>query len=66
MRASVSIAVNCIDADKAIHIVSNKHPDYDREETLYKASRLVDKPYRCTTFESLSSEHCADCPNKGR
>ena len=65
-RASVSIAVNCIDADKAIHIVSNKHPDYDREETLYKASRLVDKPYRCTTFESLSSEHCADCPNKGK
>ena len=65
-RAAISIAANCVDSDKAIHIVSNKHSEYDAEETLYKASRLLDKPYRCSTFESIAPEYCADCPNKGK
>ena len=65
-RAAISIAANCVDSDKAIHIVSNKHSEYNAEETLYKASRLLDKPYRCSTFESIAPEHCADCPNKGK
>ena len=65
-RAVVSIAVNCIDEDKAIHVVSNKHPDYDPEETIDKANRLLERPYKCATFENLSPEHCVDCPNKGK
>tara|TARA_R110000803_G_scaffold1016_1_gene3382 strand:- start:17 stop:2824 length:2808 start_codon:yes stop_codon:yes gene_type:complete len=65
-RAAVSIAVNCVDSDKAIHVISNKHSGYTPEETIKKANGLGDKPYRCSTFESIAPEHCVDCPNKGK
>tara|TARA_R110001606_G_scaffold19224_1_gene70910 strand:- start:157 stop:2958 length:2802 start_codon:yes stop_codon:yes gene_type:complete len=65
-RAVISIAANCIDADTAIHLVSNKHSGYTPAETTEKASKLADKPYRCATFESIAPEHCTDCPNKGK
>ena len=65
-RAAISIAANCIDADTAIHLVSDKYSNYTPEETTAKANGVIDKPYKCSTFESLSPSHCAECSHKGR
>lgn len=65
-RAGLSIARNCVDWDVAIHAVSRDHPGYDFETTLRKCEDLVDKPYRCDTFESLRPGGCKHCPNKGK
>lgn len=65
-RAGLSIAVNCEDADVSIHKLSNQYSGYDPAETLDKAKRLIDKPYKCETFESLNPKGCENCPLKGK
>ena len=65
-RAGLSIAVNCEDGDLSIHKISNQHSEYDPQETYNKAMALRDKPYKCTTFASINSTPCQDCPNKGK
>ena len=48
-RAVLSVAHVCDDRDKAIHIVSRKHPKYDAAETEEKAARTVG-PLSCAEF----------------
>lgn len=62
-RAGLSIAERCVDRDKAIHLLSNKHPDYTPEETENKASRTAG-PYLCETFKELRPAGCEGCPHK--
>jgi len=64
-RAGLSIAVNCVDGDKAVHIISRRHPDYDPADTEKKA-KLTAGPYHCSTFDSLNPGACAKCPNYGK
>ena len=64
-RASLSIAAFCEEADKAIHLISNKHPQYDPEETEEKAS-TIKGPYQCDTFERYNPGKCNGCTHKGR
>lgn len=64
-RAGLSIAVNCIDGDKAIHIISKRHPDYDAGATESKAKSTAG-PYHCATFDGINPGLCANCPNNGK
>jgi hypothetical protein len=63
-RAALSVANYCIDRDKAIHLISRKHPDYDAAYTNKKASETKG-PYTCASFEKLNPGGCEGCPNKG-
>lgn len=65
-RAGLSIAINCVDGDKAIHNISRKHPEYSEEDTVRKAERLIDMPYRCTKFDEFNPDVCANCPLFGK
>jgi energy-coupling factor transporter ATP-binding protein EcfA2 len=62
-RAGLSIAERCVDRDKAIHVMSNKHPDYDFNNTEAKAS-ATKGPYTCETFKTLNPTDCLGCPHK--
>lgn len=64
-RAGLSIAKFCEDADKAMHIISNKHPDYDEDVTIAKAGSIP-KPILCSTFNDLNPDICVNCPNNGK
>jgi len=65
-RAVLSIAANCKDSDVAIHAVSDKHPEYDPQETEEKAVDLINKPYRCDTIDGINSNVCDDCSHFGK
>ena len=62
-RAGLAIAWACEDADKAIHLMSNKHPDYDPDETIEKAS-LTLGPYTCDTIREIDPDLCEGCTQK--
>ena len=64
-RAGLSITKHCVDAEKASHIISNKHPDYTREETSRKME-AIKGPYLCSTFDEYSPDICTSCPNWGK
>lgn len=65
-RAGLSIARNCVDWDIAIHAISSEDERYDFEATVRKSEDLIDKPYRCETFETLRPGGCKGCPHKGK
>ena len=64
-RAVLSVAQVCDDRDKAIHLISKHHPEYDYTETEKKA-HATKGPYRCETFESIDASKCEDCIHRGR
>jgi len=64
-RAALSIASQCADRDKAIHIISKDHPDYDPDETERKANQTKG-PYHCTSFSEIDPSLCENCPNRGK
>jgi hypothetical protein len=61
-RGGLSIAQACLDRDKAIHAISNKHPSYSAEETDRKANETKG-PYTCATFKKLNPSLCEGCPH---
>lgn len=65
-RAGLSVARNCIDWKTSIHVMSDQHPNYSYDLTEEKATDLVDKPYLCSTFESIRPEGCEGCPFNGK
>lgn len=68
-RAGLSIAEHCDDAEKAIHKISEKHPDYDPRETEKKAAETRGNnkgPYHCVTFEKFNPSGCEGCPHKDK
>ena len=62
-RAVLSIAAYCVDRDKAIHIISDRHPEYSREKTERKASETKG-PYTCLKFRELNPDGCEGCGHK--
>lgn len=64
-RGGLSIAKFCVDADKAAHRISSKHPNYDPDETAKKLDQIKG-PYTCETFDKLNPGVCDSCPNKGK
>lgn len=61
-RGGLSIAQACVDRDKAIHAISNKHPAYSAYETDRKANETKG-PYTCATFKKLNPSGCEGCPH---
>ena len=61
-RGGLSIAQQCVDRDKAIHTLSNKHPDYSASATERKANETKG-PYTCATFKKLNPTPCQGCPH---
>jgi hypothetical protein len=64
-RAGLSIAKFCEDSDKAMYVMSHKHPEYDEDVTIAKAA-VIPKPILCKTFDELNPGICANCPNNGK
>lgn len=64
-RAGLSIAAHCVDKEKAIHLISNKHPQYEPEETEAKANRIKG-PYLCTKFNEYNPGVCEECQHWGK
>ena len=62
-RAGLSIAQHCSDAEKAIHVISKNHPDYNKQITIKKAGETKG-PYTCATFKKLNPSTCEGCPQK--
>lgn len=62
-RAALSIATRCTDREKAIHVISNRHPDYNPEQAQRKAD-ATKGPYTCETYKKLNPAGCENCPNK--
>jgi len=59
-RAALSIAHVCIDREKAIHVLSCKHPGYSADSTEKKAQQ-TNGPYTCATYKKLNPDACKDC-----
>ena len=64
-RAALSIAKFCADGGKAIHKISDKHPDYSHDATEEKAS-LIKGPYLCERFDEYKPGVCPTCPHWGK
>jgi hypothetical protein len=52
--AALSIAWHCVDRDEAIHLLSEDHPEYDREKTDLKAKQTDGKPQSCAQFNNIN------------
>ena len=61
--SALTVANQCVDRDKAIHMLSNQHPDYDYHATERKASQggAESGPHRCVTFEKVNPGGCKGC-----
>jgi len=64
-RAGLSIAQHCVDREKAIHFISNKHPDYDAVATEKKAASTKG-PYTCETFDDFAPGICDNCQHHNK
>jgi hypothetical protein len=62
---ALSIAQHCVDRDTAIHMMSEKYPEYCPDDTEQKASNTK-YPNSCATFEKNNPGGCDGCPWKGR
>lgn len=64
-RAALSIAKFCVDGGKAIHKISEKHPNYTPEDTEAKAD-LIKGPYLCERFNEYRAGVCTECQHWGK
>jgi hypothetical protein len=64
-RAGLSVAWACEDRDTAIHKISERHHEYDFQETIRKAMD-TGGPQKCVTFEKWNPSGCEGCPHKGK
>jgi len=62
---ALSIAKHCSDRDKAIHKLSEGHPDYDYEIVEKKANHIKG-PHSCDDFEKNNPGGCEGCKHKGK
>ena len=69
-RASLSIPQFCTDRDEFIHVVSEGHPDYNRDTT-EEVANGIKGPFRCETIRGYMAESgrasvCDECPHWGK
>lgn len=64
-RAGLSVAKFCADGGKAIHRISNKHPEYSADVTEQKAS-FIKGPYLCARFDEYRPGVCPECKHWGK
>lgn len=64
--AALQLLRHCTDGQLYIHDVSNKHPDYDAQETNDKFQQRLDNdagPTLCETFHGYREDICKVCPH---
>jgi len=59
-RAGLSIATFCNDSERAVHKMSQGHPEYSKRLTEDKA-KLIKGPYLCSSFAEQNIELCTNC-----
>tara|TARA_R100000951_G_scaffold29575_3_gene25581 strand:+ start:8601 stop:11369 length:2769 start_codon:yes stop_codon:yes gene_type:complete len=64
-RAGLSIARFCADGEKAAHLLSQRHSNYDEEATNAKFGPIKG-PYTCAKFDEFNPDICPECPNWGQ
>ena len=66
--SSLTVANQCVDRDKAIHMMSSQHPDYEPIATERKATQggAEAGPHRCATFEKHNPGGCKGCKWQGK
>ena len=64
-RAGLSIAKHCVDAEKAIHIISKQHPQYTPDATERK-TQSIKGPYTCETINDSRPGVCEKCMHWGK
>lgn len=66
--SALTVANQCVDRDKAIHMMSRQHPDYDPLATERKATQggAEAGPHRCATFEKHNPGGCNGCKWQGK
>ena len=66
--SALTVANQCVDREKAIHMMSSQHPDYDPVSTERKATQggAEAGPHRCATFEKHNPGGCDGCKWKGK
>ena len=62
--AGLTVASRCIDAETAIHTISEKAKNYNREATILKAATFGGV-HPCSAFENANPQGCDGCPKKG-
>lgn len=62
---ALSIATFCADRDKAIHMLSDGHPDYTRA-AVEKKIQGVKGPHSCLEFEKNNPGGCEGCSFRGK
>ena len=62
---ALSVAALCEDADQAVHMLSDGHPDYD-PETVDKKVATIRKATSCAKFKSVNPQLCEGCPHLGK
>lgn len=62
---ALSVAAMCEDADTAVHMMSNGHPEYD-PDTVDKKVATIRKATSCAKFKSVNPELCEGCPHFGK
>ena len=63
--SGLSIAKFCDDRDRAVHRISDQHPDYSPTATEDKLDHIKG-PHSCAEFESKNPNGCEGCPHRGR
>ena len=66
--SALTVANQCVDREKAIHMMSKQHPDYDPITTERKATQggAEAGPHRCATFEKHNPGGCNGCKWQGK
>ena len=59
---ALSVAAMCEDADTAVHMMSDGHPDYD-SDTIDRKVETIRKATSCAKFKSVNPELCEGCPH---
>lgn len=62
--ACLTVASRCVDAETAIHTMSEKAPSYDRQATILKAATFGGV-HPCTSFENANPDGCEGCIKRG-
>ena len=59
---ALSVAAMCEDADTAVHMMSDGHPDYD-PDTVNKKVSTIRMATSCAKLRSVNPELCEGCPH---
>jgi len=67
--AGISVAARCRDGGEAIHLMSEGHPQYSKDETERKAAQSLREAkwaHGCDAFRKESADRCAGCSYAGK